>query len=103
MDVTLAGRLSVTALGDVERFVEAAQHLKALATQRHELRCRDSRRLAALSQQIDTFTLHCGALAQGNARLGELWKLTQEELRPLLDTAAPAAPLAGCSAGARAK
>lgn len=98
---TLAGRVPVAALGDYQRFLEAAQHLKALALQLHQLRCRDSRRQASLAQQIDTVTKHCGGLAEKNPRLAELWKQTQDELQPL--TELPAAPLAGCSPGARGK
>ncbi len=80
MDSTLTGRVSIVALGDVERFLESAQHLKALTLQLHALRCRDSRREAALEQQINTFTQHCGVLAAASARLAELWTQTQEEL-----------------------
>lgn len=119
METALSGRVPIRALSDIERFLESAQHLKALAVQLHTLQCRDSRRQAALAQQINTFTQHCGALAQAHPRLVELWTQTQDELHavtpgvlppaggaPRNAPAQPACPGAAgggnCSPGARA-
>lgn len=88
-NIPMAGRAPVAALGDVDRFVRAAEHLKALALQRQALRARDSRRIASLSQQISAFVQHCGELAQGNPHVGELWGKTQTELQPLLSDVPP--------------
>ncbi len=105
MDITQRARISVTALDDVEQFIESAQRLKALFVQRQELLHRDSRRLAALGRLIETFTQQCAELAKQHPRLRDLWKLTQMELL----AAAEAVPCdqqsatrsAPCSPGAR--
>lgn len=94
MDITLKGRVPIVALDDIERFLESAQHLKALAVQLHALRCRDSRRQAVLELQINAFTQHCGALVHASPRLAELWTQTQNELSTLI---APPSPVPGGS------
>ncbi len=105
MEITQRSRVSVTALDDVERFIESAQRLKALTVQRQELLNRDSRRLAALARLIATFSQQCAELAKQHPRLGDLWKLTQMELKAAAEsvpcdqqTATRSAP---CSPGAR--
>lgn len=83
MELTLTGRVPIAALDDVEKFLQSAQHLKALTLQLHQRRCRESRLQASLAQQIVTFTQHCGTLAHLSPRLADLWKQTQDELRAL--------------------
>ncbi len=105
MEITQRSRVTVTALDDVERFIESAQRLKALTLQRAELLQRDSRRLAALGRLIETFTQECAELASQHPRLADLWKLTQVELLASADaipcdqqSATRSAP---CSPGSR--
>lgn len=105
MESTQRSRVNVTALDDVERFIESAQRLKALTVQQYELLHRDSRRLAALARLIRTFTQQCADLARQHPRLAELWKLTQIELKAVAE-AEPcdqqvATRSAPCSPGAR--
>lgn len=85
METTQRARINVTALADVEHFIESAQKLKALTVQRYELLHRDSRRLAALGRLIKTFTAECAEIAKQHPRLAELWKLTQMELKAVND------------------
>lgn len=105
MEITQRARVSVTALEDVERFIESAQRLKALTVQQYELLHRDSRRLAALARMIRSFTQQCADIAKAHPRLGELWKLTQIELKAIAE-AVPcdqqhATRSAPCSPGSR--
>ncbi len=105
MEITQRARLNVTALADVERFIESAQQLKAVAQQRYDLLHRDSRRLAALGRLIKTYTQQCAELAAAHPRLADLWKLTQMELKAL-NEAEPcdqhnATRSAPCSPGSR--
>lgn len=104
MEITQVSRVNVQALDDVERFVDAAQHLKAVSQQRHDLMLRDSRRLAALERLITTYTEQCGALVKSHPRLAEMWRATQAEVHALMaaggcdQQVARAAP---CVTGAR--
>lgn len=79
----LSGRVSIDGLADVENFLEAAQHLKALKLQLAELQLRRSRREHALARQIECVTNQIEGTAKRSTRVRELWKQTQAELAGL--------------------
>jgi hypothetical protein len=77
----LVGRVPLGgACADIENFLEAAQHLKALKLQLAELQLRRSRREHALGRQIECATNLCEAAAKRSHKVRELWKATQQDL-----------------------
>jgi len=80
---TLGARVPVGALSDVEKFLNAAAHLKGLLISRQERRARRSNIDQAIGRLIESHTAVCADLAKNDSRIAELWKLTQTELREL--------------------
>ena len=83
MDTTLVSRVPIVALSDIETFLTSAQHLKALTVQLAERQARESGLQNSLARQIAKSTQQCTELAAKSARLGELWRQVQAELRSL--------------------
>lgn len=77
----LAKRAPVAALREYEKFIEAAEQLKALTLQHRAKRQRESAYLASLTRQIAAVTQVCDEYAAQTPRLRELWKAVQAELK----------------------
>ena len=91
---TLGARMPITALADVETFLNSAGHLKGLLHFRAERLQHKSNIERALGRMIRQHAQVCADLAKGNRRIAELWKLTQAELPELqecLQSTEPAA------------
>jgi hypothetical protein len=97
----VASRVSINTLADIETFLSAAQHLKALTIQYNALRSRQSRRELSLATQIECITELLVDKARGSPRIAEMWRATQEELRTLAgDLGTPCTPPSGpCKGG----
>lgn len=97
MDTTLVSRVGLQSLSDVENFLSALQHIKGLTIQLNHVRARRSRRELSLANQIAALREVCGDKARESTRLGDLWKIAQDELRELQEP--EPAPGLGCPGG----
>lgn len=90
MEPTLAKRVPLTALSDVEAFIDVVRELKSLTVILEQRKAQESGYQRALARQIAGKTLLCQTIAEGSPRVATLWRVVQEELRIIAATSGAA-------------